>query len=146
MALVIYPLDGWNSFVTLLEADTIIATYVNDNGYLALTDPEKEAHLIQSAMLISLCPNIVLPVDTEEQLKNAQCQLTVYNLINDPLAYDPNEKAINKEKVDSLEVGYDVNFKKDPDALTFPPVVMYMLKPYGCKTSGGFTQSFAGRG
>ena len=143
MALIIYPTEGYNSFATQAEADAKIATFVSDNGYSALSPEQKEAYLIQATMLISNCPGITLPEDVTENLISAQCYYAVYTITNDPLAYDPNDKAIKSEKVGAIAVEYDTAYKKASN--TFPPVVGGFLKPYGCSgSSKGFTQGRAG--
>lgn len=144
MALVVYPATGWNSFVDLARADEIIENFVNDNGWGGLDDTVKEQYLTQTALQISLCPNITLPDDVTQHLELAQCYLAVYAINADMIGYDPNEKAVNYEAVDTVKVAYDTN--KKGSASDFPPIVNDLLRHYGCKkSSGGFSQTYAGR-
>jgi len=145
MALIVYPATGYNSFVTLAEADLIIEGFTIDHGYMALDDPAKEAFLKQSAFYIIYCDGITLPATAEDDLKLAQCYNATYSITNNPLDQDPNQRAITLEKVGSLRVEYNPYLKKNPSAIS--PVSATYLKQYGCSmanTSRGFSQGRAG--
>ncbi len=144
MALVIYPTDNWNSFVSVVDADTIIATFVSDNGYSQLDNEGKEAILIQTALQIRLCNNITLPSDTTSDLELAQCYLVTYALGTDMLAYDPNSRAVIEEHAGAVGTSYDSGMKAE-DNSSFPSMVQSLLNQYGCSSSrGGFTQTYKG--
>lgn len=144
MALIIYPATGWNSFVDVTRADEIIGNFVNDNGWGNFDNAKKEAYLTQTALQISLCKNINLPDDITQYLELAQCYLTTHSITTDMISYDPTDKAVTGEAVDTVKVSYDVNKKAGAD--TFPPMVQDLLSHYGCKSgAGGFSQTYAGR-
>lgn len=144
MALIVYPAEDWDSFVSVLRADEIIGNFVDDAGFLAMDEATKEAYLRQTALQISLCKNITLPDDIAQGLEVAQCYLVTHAIGIDMIAYDPNDSAINSEAVDTIKVSYDTALKNG--AGTFPPMVQSLLSPYGCtSTSGGFSQTYAGR-
>ena len=146
--LIIYPTIDWNSFISVADADIIIEGFtpsVGKDAYLALDEAGKEAQLRQASFNIRLCPNITLPDDTTLYLEMATCYLVVHEMTIDTMSYDPNDKAITSESVDTLSVTYDAQKKGNAD--DFPPIVSTFLKDYGCqKTSTGFRQVSLGRG
>ena len=147
MALVIFPLDNYDSFVSVADADAIIGGFVVSDGqtaYLAGDEAYKEAILKQTCLQIRLCPNISLPADIENNLELAQCYLVVHALTVDMMSYDPYDKAVTKESVSTISTEYDVNMKGD--ASDFDTMTSALLKPYGCSNkSSGFSQSYIGR-
>jgi len=147
MALILYPLDNYDTFVSVADADIIIGNFVPDAGtvaYLALDETGKEQILRQTALQIKLCSNIILPETLENDLELAQCYLTTHALQVDMIAYDPTSKSITAESVDVIATAYDVSAKDDAD--TFPSMVSSLLSQYGCtNASGGFSQSVVSR-
>ena len=146
MALIIYPDTGWDSFVSVADADTIIGGFTSDGGYSALDAAGKEAILKQTALQIRLCPNIVLPDAVESDLELAQCYLTTHALTTDMLSFDSADRAVTKEKVGEIEVAYDSSYKAT-DNSGFPTLVYQLLSRYGCRnTASGFSQGTLFRG
>ena len=147
MALILYPLENWDSFASVAAADIIIGGFVTSDGqtaYLALDESGKEAILRQTALQIKLCPNIVLPATLENDLEVAQCYLTIHALTVDMLSFDSNDKAITGERVDTLGVTYAVS-KKGSNS-DFDTMTSMLLKQYGCSgQSSGFSQVSLGR-
>ncbi len=142
MALIIYPTADYDSFVSVLDADTIIGGFVSDNGYSDLDEAGKEAILRQTALQIQLCNAIVLPATAEYNLQLAQCYLTVYAISVDMMYYDPNNRAIIEEHAGEVGAAYNPSYKVDNNA-GYPPVVESLLSQYGCNqsnTSSGFSQ------
>ena len=147
MALIIFPLDNYDSFVSVVDADAIIGGFVVSDGqtaYLAGDEAYKEAILKQTCLQIRLCPNISLPADIESNLELAQCYLVVHALTVDMMSYDANDRAVTKEQVGTLSVEYDANLKGDVSE--FDSMTSALLKQYGCNNkSSGFGQSYLGR-
>lgn len=142
MALIVYPLEDWNTFIDIATADTLIGGMVqnaNTEAYLAMADPEKEAILTQTALQIKLCNGITLPDENETDLQLGQAYLVVYAIGTDMMAYDPNEKAVTYEKVGSLATAYQTGMKGSNQ--DFDPMTKSLLSQYGCSSGGGFTQS-----
>ena len=144
----LYPLDGWNSFLTVVQADFYIGSFPTSNGkttYEALPDDaSKEAWLIQTALQIKLCNNIKLPDTLTGDLELAQSYMIIHALEVDMIAYDANARAITSETVDVISVTYDASLKGS--TTDFPPMTSALLKQYGCSgRSGGFKQIPLGR-
>jgi hypothetical protein len=146
MALIIYPEEGYNSFITTVDADAIIGGFVVSDGvskYLALDEASKEAILRQTALQIKLCPNMVLPDTNESDLGLAQCYLTIHALTVDMISYDPSARSITEERVDTLGVSYDIYHKEANSH--FDPITRQLLSQYGCSSGGSFSQVAMGR-
>ena len=147
MALIIYPQPSWDTFASVEIADLIIGGSVVDAGvtaYLDLDETGKEQILRQTALQIKLCPSIVLPDDNTSDLELAQCYLVTHAISMDMIAYDPYDKAVTAESVDSLSVAYDAS-KKGSNA-DFPTMTQALLKQYGCSgQTSSFSQVFLGR-
>ena len=148
MALIVYPLENWDSFVDETRAIALIGGFVSSAGTLAfeaLDSTGKEAILRQTALQIRLCPNIILPTDNESNLEYAQCYLTTHALITNMLSFDANDKSISEEHAGEVGVSYDTKLKAS-DNTEFDPMTKALLKNYGCKSSNrGFSQSYVGR-
>jgi len=145
--LVPFPQNSWNTFADGAMADLIIGDMVKGEGvtkYLNLSQPEKEAILVQTAMQIRACPSIKLPTEADSILNIAQCYLIVHALEVDMMSYDANGRAITNETVDVISVSYDARYKGlNSD---FPPMVRNLLSGFGCSgVSGGFKQVPLGR-
>ena len=145
MALIIYPTDSWDSFLDVSTCETLSDAYISGNKFSQLTDePQKEAVLRQTALQIKTCKSIVLPEFIEVELQLAQMYLVEQALTLDMIAYDPNDKAITGESVDTISVSYDTS-KKGSNG-DFTPMVNSLLSQYGCtRASGGFSQVSVGR-
>jgi len=147
MTIVVYPDIGYNSFVTETESDTIIGGFTSDNGYLSLTLAEKQALLVQAFTEIRTCSGFSMPDIAEDDLKVAQCYMAANAVGSDMFAYDANSSAVNKEKVDTLEVGYDTSLTVGAGSVdAMLPIVQSLLSPFGCSKSSNFRNVYIGRG
>jgi hypothetical protein len=140
MALVIYPDTGYDSFVTLVDADAIIANYsVHNDKWVALTDTDKEIYLRIACEYIIL--NTPLLPDMEYDpltscLPKSNAMMAVHDLSYGLSSeINPNTGLISKEKVDTLEVTYfhgnpnhQVNSRKTS---RFPATVVRCINSYG---------------
>ena len=143
----VYPIVNWDSFISVVDADTLISGFVASNGvtaYLTLDTEGKEAILRQTALQMKLCKNITLPDTNESDLGLAQCYLTVHALETNMLSFDSNERAVTSETVDVISVTYNANLKGSN--YDFPYIVSNILGQYGCTgKSSGAKQVFLGR-
>ena len=144
MALIIYPNENWNSFITVLDADLLITGFVDSVGktsYEALDSDGKEAILKQSTLQIKL-KNCKLPDTLESNLEYAECYQTVHALTVDTMSYDPNSKSISSESVGELSVTYNTNYK-DNGTDVLAPIVEQLLANYSCNIeSSSFGQVY----
>ena len=143
MALIIYPDAGYNSFISVLEADEIINGFTNDRGWATFTTEDKEKNLKQAFTYMALCPKFKPPDDNNDSLRMAQALLTIYYIGTDPFEYDPNSAAVTREKLGSMEIEYQAGMKHR-GGMVFPPYVVTLLKPYGCKGVTGTRQTRIG--
>ena len=143
--IIIYPNDGWNSFVSSTTASLFMDVQLNNAAWESMDAVKQDALLTQTALQIKLCDGINLPEDNTNDLQVAQLYLILQASNTDMTAYDANQKAITKEKVDGLEVTYDSAYKANNNS-SFNPITTSLLKQYGCiNKSGGFSQSYVGR-
>ena len=130
--LVEYPNNGWDSFCSVADADTIITNYVPDStSWLALTEPQKEVYLRQATETVKgyvLC----LPDTLEDDLKKATAYTANYS-IDTPTATDSGKGNIkSKEIVDVVKTEWFNPTK----ANILPDNVLVLLKQY-CVTNTG---------
>ena len=138
--LIIYPKDGWSTFLSQLEADDFMTKQKDDGGWSALTTDQKDMLLTQTTAQIRLCSGIKLPTANEQDLKAGQGYLLLQATRSDMTMFDPNEKDITKEKVGEIEINYAYR-DKNSTVVTFPPMAVLFLEQYGCGKSTGFSQS-----
>jgi len=133
MALTVYPIENYDSFSSLVDADVLIGFMVNDNGWSALTDPEKEAYLKQSTMLMK--DRIELPTTLEYDLKLSCLHLSVYSIGKDMLNND-GKNNIKRKSIDGVaETEY---FSKASASNAFPYIVRTLLSKYGLMAKNTF--------
>ncbi len=140
---IIYPEIDYNSFIDETEAASFMGKQINSGYWFDYSSEQQEMLLVQTASQIRLCPNIVLPETNEEDLKLGQAYLLLQASRVDMTDFDADSRSITKEKVDTLEVEYDVGYKGDKDS--FPPMSTLYLNQYGCSSSSGFSQVSLGR-
>ena len=140
--IIIYPAQNWNSFVTVAEAETIMAMQFPQEvpKYIALSNAEKEALCFNSGTWIRTCRGLKYPSPLPQDFMLAQVAIMVqYMGIENFMQHDPSQRAITKEKVGSLEVDYDPKYKEDQ--YDIHPLVYRYLSQYGCSQNKGFSQS-----
>ena len=113
MALIIYPAVGWDSFVTVVNADLIIAANtVHSAEWMALTEPDKEIYLRIATMTILGGIDLVanpLPTPMLPCVADATAFVAVHNVVNQlsaGAASAASSGVIKSEKVGSLKVEY----------------------------------------
>jgi len=140
--MIIYPDAGYQSFISVGDADTTIGSFVESAGktaYLALDIPGKEAILTQSSLQIELA-GCTLPAQNEKPLELATCYLSTSNLAFPVIEQDPNGRSITQESVGDLSVSYSVNDKSQG---AFPAIVTQLLEQYTCQVrTGGISQFY----
>ena len=78
MNIIVFPLDNWNSFVTVAEADDIMSAITTDDSWSKLQGNEKEILLVNSALYLR---SIATPSTTCD-FKTAQVVLIQFDLAN----------------------------------------------------------------
>jgi hypothetical protein len=119
MALTIYPASGYDSFITVADADTIItANSVQSATWLAMTEIEKEVYLrIATARIFNVVSTDTSNEDgyldsstyvaSESCLPKATALMAVHDLVYGLSSeINPNTGVVSKEKVGDLEVNY----------------------------------------
>jgi len=135
--MIIYPTTDWNSYVSLIDANTIAADFIDDN-FTALTDAEKEKYLKQSTLLIKL--KIIDPLEetTPDNLKLATVYLANYSIGKNMVSYDTSDN-VKRLKIDgALEKEY---FSQGSKSNSFPSIVNELLSEYGM--SGGTSRQIS---
>jgi len=134
MALIIFPLNDYDSFSTLADAELIVSNMVGDNtSWTGLTDPQKEAYLRQSTLLIR--NKIDLPSDLESDLKLGCVHLSVHSIGLDMLNSDGKDNIKRKSIDGAVETEF---FTKGQRSNAFPSIVNTLLSQYGLTTDGTF--------
>ena len=144
--LIIYPTNNWNTFATLptliLAMEYQFPTHAT--AFKLLPIEQQNSIAMNAGTWIRTCQGLKYPSPLTQDFVLAQVAIMASTYAQDPLTYDPNARAITKEKVGSLEVDYDPKYKGD--SLDINPLIYRYLSPYGCSGGKGFRQVSLGRG
>ena len=137
MALIIYPTADADSFISVADADTVIATYTLDSaGWLSITEAEKEIYL-RIAYRDIINHTETLPDIIPDCVPEAQALMASWDLRNGLSAASVNDitGAIKKNKVGSIEQEfYDINstrYDTDRTINRVPTSVVSCLENFG---------------
>lgn len=129
----IYPTDGWNSFCSVADANTIMAETIDPSAWNALTEAQKEAYLKQASLLIKL--RIQPPDELEEDLKTATVYLANYSIGKD-MTNNSGDDNVKRLSIDgAIEKEY---FTKGARSNAFPSLVTQLLAQYGLVSGASF--------
>ena len=108
MSLIIYPTEDYDSFVSILDADSYIQSYsVQSLGWIALTDEQKEVYLRIATKRILDIVDIDLLFDTNDCIARSCSLMAIHDLVYEiSSSVNPNTGVVSKEKVGDLEVNY----------------------------------------
>ena len=140
MALIEYPLDNYDTFCSLVDADAILLLNVPSAqlaDWTALLDADKEVLLRQSTTLIR--NKITLPYTLEDDLKLATAYLANSSVAVDMTTADGKENVKEKDIVGVVKTVY---FSRGQDSNSFPDLVVLLLGQYQI-TSVGSSIKFA---
>ena len=103
--LVIYPDDGWNSFLDIPTADALIATLTSGTEWSSLDDPSKEIVLVNTALYL----RSIARVNPECDFATAQALVIQYDLVSGGIftGYSFSLEKYDEVKVASIKVKYD---------------------------------------
>jgi len=136
MPLIIYPVEGWDSFCSESDCTDILELNVPPSqlvDYLALDIPTREIYLRQATILIK--QKITLPDTLEDDLKTACAYLANYSIGKDMT----NSTSDNNIKVDEVVgVVKTEYFSPNKSSNSFPSIVNSLLKQYGLQSGGSF--------
>ena len=140
--LIIYPTNNWNSFGSLQDLTAVMGYQFPDSvpEFNKMTPEQQTALAMNAGTWIRTCKGIKFPSPMTQDFMSAQVAIMVQNMGNaEFMNFDPNQRAITKEKVGDLEVEYDPKYKHD--AYDIHPLIYRYLSPYGCSGNKGFSQS-----
>lgn len=150
MALIVYPTEGYDSFVDLIDANTTIAEYtLFSPQWLALTDTVKETYLrIATDRILNKIDTSLLIVDP--CISKSCSIMAAHDLVFEiSSSINPNTGLITKEKVGDLEVTYTHGNAqrqlKSRNTDPFPSTVKPCLSEYGAVFSLGVSQATIGK-
>ena len=147
MALILYPLPYADSFITVLDADTVISNYsIQSDQWLALTEQVKEQYLrIAYERLINNTPLLddTAYVAVDSCLPNANALMAVHDLVYGLSSeINPNTGLVTKEKVEGIEVEYYQGNSTNVNGRVTSP---YPESTHACiATYGGTLNTMAG--
>ena len=142
MALIIYPITGYDSFCSVADADTLLSLNVptaqRTIWNTPLSESDKEILLRQSTILIK--QKITLPDTLEDDLKLATAYLANHSTNIDMTNEDGNDNVKVKEIVGVVKTEY---FGNSESSNSFPDIVNSLLVQFEASSSGGFSFSRA---
>lgn len=143
--LIIYPTTDYDSFVSVVDADTIISkNSLKNTEWTALTEAQKEVFLrIATTRILNAIDTSLLVEDV--CIKNATALMAVRDLVFEiSSSVNPNTGLISKEKVGNVEVTY---FHGNPihritgrSTNPFPKEIIPCLQKYGADLTSGYIQ------
>lgn len=143
MALIVYPLDDYDSFVDITTATTYINSYTTfSSNWAAIDDATKEVYLrIATDRIIDKIDTLLLTGSNECILKSCSI-MAVHDLVFEiSSSVNPNTGLVTKEKVGDLEVNYthgNVQRQlKNRNTNPFPTNVQTCLTGYGATFVSG---------
>ena len=138
-AIIPYPDEGWNSFLTIEEADEYIPAMTDDGLWLALTDDEKEIELVNSANYIKA----IAEINDYCDFKTAQAVVIQTNLVSNGalLGFTPQGTPYESVKVSSIQVSYSGS-SKSTDISNIPPIVSGLLRDCLITNTTAVTEGF----
>lgn len=136
MALIIYPTTNYNSYVSLADAEILIANnIINHTAWDALTSTQKELYLKQSTTLIRLKIQDPYEDATPSDLELATVYLAVSSIAVDMTESDGKDN-LKRIKIDgAIEKEY---FTKSEKSNSFPDIVEALLSQYTYTNSSSF--------
>ena len=139
--LINYPAPNWNTFLPLADIITSMEFQFPDKAveFKLLTVEKQNSVIANAGMWIRTCKGLTIPNPVAQDIVLAQVAIVASRYTTCPLAHDPHDRAITKEKVGEVEVDYDPKYKGDN--LDINPLIYRLLSPYGCTGNTGFSQS-----
>ncbi len=150
MALVIYDATGYDSFCTVAEANTTVASLTLYNTtWTALSDAEKEVYLRIAFRVIVDGFEDITEIENSDCLKEAQALIAVNDLVTGLSAdTEATTGAVKKQKAGVVEVQY---YEPSSDSSGRTVIVPSMAMPClialdwdGNTAEGGFKQTTLG--
>ncbi len=133
MILVIYPAVGYNSFVTLPEANTLADQFMTEDAWNALSDDDKMRRLTQAFFFIEGTIE-TMPAGPEECLNTTQVEMALfYNDTNYGGGGSSSGGEIKKAQVGPISVEYTegTQFTAEDNPLGIPERSYNCLDSYG---------------
>lgn len=135
MALITYPATLWDSYVSLANAETIIANnIISPASWDALPLPSKELYLKQSTTLIRLKITDPSASTAPADLSLAVVYLTINSIGLDMIDSDGKENLKRIKIEGAIEKEY---FTKSEKSNNFPDIVEALLAQYVYKGGSG---------
>ncbi len=125
MAIIVYPEDGWNSFITEVKADEIISTMTSDGVWLGMSTEDKEVLLVNSTLYIRAIADIEGACDFE----TAQAMVIQFDITSGGvlLSYLITVNKYDAVSVGSISVDY-AEQRASTDAENIPGMIQGILR------------------
>jgi len=136
MALILYPTDDYDAFISIVNCDAFLTANVIGSQrtlYDALEDVDKEIYIRQATTLIE--GRITLPDTLEQDLQDATAYLVNYSVGLDMLNADKSSNVKVKNIVGVISTEY---FATGAASNSFPDVVTTLLGQYGLIARSSF--------
>lgn len=121
------------SFNTTAQADSYMSGSINNSGWFAKTDDEKETYLTTAFRMIVNSPSYTVTSSTDDDdVRHAEIELANHLIQDSSFSTIANLKAngINKYKVDGYEITMDLAESQPNSQLIFPAQVSDLLWEY----------------
>lgn len=137
MALIVYPTDSFNSYVSLADAETLITdNVVSHSAWDVLANAQKELYLKQATTLIRLKIQ-----DPHEDTTPFDLQLATAYLAVSSIAVDMTESD-GKDNVKRITIEGAITkefFTKGEKSNSLPDIIEALLSAYTYTNSSSFT-------
>jgi hypothetical protein len=135
--LIVFPDPGYNTFVSLAEADAIAENYLLAGEWQSMRESKRELYLLEAFRTMHTLEGFTDPVNDAGCLKTAQCEIAFHDAHFGISTSDPSEAQIARQKAGPVEVEY---FEKNGGSTLskIPATAWDCLKNYGATPPRAF--------
>lgn len=137
MALIIYPTEDWDSYLTVADAEVLMGKHILDmSTWNALSDPHKEIYVRQASLLIKTKITDPETTETPDDIELATAYLANYS-VGKTMTNSDDSGNLKSKRIEGVIAKEWFSANKASNA--FPDVVADLLAPYGYVGYGAST-------
>jgi len=133
MALIVYPDVGFNSYISVEDADLKAVDYLNNSFWTALDEATKSQYLIQSFRVIHALEGFIAPIPPAVAgcLPDAQLQIAMNDVQFGISLKTYATQEVKKEEAGPVSMEYFASGSGALPPTIIPPLVVPCLETFG---------------
>ncbi len=137
MALTVYPTPGFNSYISVAEADLIAPDYLNYSFWSSLDEATKSQYLMQAFRVIGVLEGFIAPIPPADAgcLPTVQVQIAMNDVQYGISLKTYDTQEIKKEVAGPVSTEYFASYSGALPPSIIPPIVVPCLKTFGYSPS-----------